>query len=108
VGGEYFAFDMCETVSIDGINLLTAPVGSPDITDVPASYDVYVSTDGVNWGAPVASSPTPPSPQAIIPFTATTVRYVLLMQTGVSPLAENLYGIAASWWSIHEISPICP
>jgi hypothetical protein len=101
VGGEYFAFDMCQMVSINGINLLTAPAGSADITDVPTSYDVYVSTDAMNWGMPVASSSTPPSAQAMITFpAATTARYVVIVQTGLSA--------GAFWWSIHEISPICP
>src|SRR5580698_863050 len=45
LGCEYYAFDMCRMVSINGINLITAPAGSNDITDVPTSYTVQVSTD---------------------------------------------------------------
>jgi hypothetical protein len=99
VGGEYFAFDMCREVSINGIDLVTAPVGNADITDVPASYTINVSTNGTTW-TQVAASATPPAPQAMITFAATTVRYVLITQTGVSA--------GAYWWTIHEVSPICP
>lgn len=99
VGCEYFAFDMCRMVSINGVNLLTAPAGTADITDVPTSYTVQVSTDGNTW-TQVATSATAPDPDAMITFTATTARYVLLTQTGLS--------VGAYWWSIHEVSPTCP
>jgi len=99
VGCEYFAFDMCRMVSINGINLLTAQAGTADITDVPTSYTVQVSTDGNTW-TQVAMSATAPDPDAMITFNATTARYVLLTQTGVS--------VGAYWWSIHEVSPTCP
>lgn len=105
MGGEWFAFDMCRTVVVDGLNLLTAPAGSMDITDVPASYNILVSTDGVNW-TQVFSSSTPPVPQAdtadgapIMFSPAVAVRYMMIMQTGLSA--------GAYWWSIHEISPVC-
>jgi hypothetical protein len=99
IGCEYFAFDMCRMVSINGINLLTGQAGTADITDVPTSYTVQVSTDGNTW-TQVAMSATAPDPDAMITFTATTARYVLLTQTGVS--------VGAYWWSIHEVSPTCP
>jgi hypothetical protein len=99
LGCEYYAFDMCRMVSINGINLITAPAGSNDITDVPTSYTVQVSTDANTWTM-VANSATPPDPQAMITWTATTARYVLITQTGVS--------VGAYWWSIHEVSPTCP
>jgi hypothetical protein len=97
-GGEYFAFDMCRMVPINGIDLLTAPAGSEDIIDVPSAYDIQVSDDGTTW-TQVASSSTPPVPQATIPFATIMARYVMITQTGVSTLGN--------WWSIHEISPLC-
>jgi hypothetical protein len=97
VPGDYFAFDMCQEVSIDGVNLLTAPAATADVTDVPQSYAIQVSVDGTTW-AQVTASTTPPAAQAMIMFAATTARYVMIIQTGTS---------AAYWWSIHEISPLC-
>jgi len=97
-GGEYFAFDMCREVSINGIDLVTAPVGNADITDVPASYTIQVSVDGTTW-TQVATSSQPPPPQATLAFVPTAARYVLITQTGVSAMAY--------WWTISEASPVC-
>ncbi len=97
VPGDYFAFDMCRAVPIDGVNLLTAPAATADVTDVPQGYAIQVSANGTTW-TQVAASTTPPAAQAMITFAATTVRYVLIIETGTS---------AAYWWSIHEVSPIC-
>jgi beta-glucosidase len=96
--GDYFAFDMCRKVSIDGVNLVTAPATSADVADVPLGYAIQVSADGTTW-TQVAASATAPAAQAMITFPATTVRYVLIIQTGTS---------TTRWWSIHEVSPICP
>ena len=98
VGGEYFAFDMCQTESINAIHLLTAPTGAADVTDVPAAYTVQVSVDGIEW-TQVAASSTSPLNDAIIAFSPIGARYVLLTQTGVSA--------GGYWWSIHEVSPLC-
>jgi len=98
VGGEYFAFDMCQSESINAIHLLTAPTGAADVTDVPAAYTVQVSVDGIEW-TQVAASSTPPFNDAIIAFAPIVARYVLLTQTGVSA--------GQYWWSIHEVSPLC-
>jgi hypothetical protein len=97
VPGDYFAFDMCRQVPIDGVNLLTAPTTSADVADVPLGYAIQVSANGTTW-TQVAASTTPPAAQAMITFAATTVRYVLIIQTGTS---------LTRWWSIHEVSPIC-
>ncbi|WP_245954642.1 discoidin domain-containing protein [Paenibacillus flagellatus] len=60
--------------------------------DYPRQYEVYVSTDGVDWGSPVATG----GGAAVTPiaFEPRTARYVKIVQTGR----------AGNYWSIHELT----
>jgi beta-glucosidase len=61
--------------------------------DYARGYQVFVSADGTNWGAAVASG-TGTAAKVTAAFTAQTARYVKLVQTGS----------ATSWWSIAELN----
>ena len=60
--------------------------------DYPAGYAVYVSTDGVNWGSPVATG-VGSSGLTIITFPTQVARYIKVVQTGST---------TGNWWSIFE------
>jgi hypothetical protein len=108
VAGMWFQLDLCRNVLLDGVHLLTAPAGSADTADAPASYDVQVSLDGTTWTKVAMSSTAPPS-DAMITFTAPTLaRYVRINQDGNvgSTLADG--GFKTNWWSIHEFGVHCP
>lgn len=54
-----------------------------------ASYEIYVSNDGNNWGGAIASGS---SSSGVITFNTQNARYVRVMQTGSK----------GNYWSIHE------
>ncbi|HXB12894.1 MAG TPA: Ig-like domain-containing protein, partial [Bacteroidia bacterium] len=60
--------------------------------DYPAGYAVYVSTDGVNWGSPVATG-VGSSGLTIITFPTQIARYIKVVQTGST---------TGNYWSIYE------
>jgi beta-glucosidase len=61
--------------------------------DYPRGYQVFVSNDGTNWGAAIATGSG--STQLVtITFAAQTARYIKVVQTGS----------AGNWWSIAELN----
>ena len=61
--------------------------------DYAHGYQVYVSNDGTNWGAPVAIG-SGSSQTVSVNFAKQTARYVRVVQTGSS----------GQWWSLHEFN----
>jgi beta-glucosidase len=61
--------------------------------DYPRGYQVYLSEDGTNWGAPVATGSG--ATVTTISFAAHAARYVRITQTGSA---------SANWWSIAELN----
>ncbi|NOU98920.1 carbohydrate-binding protein [Paenibacillus planticolens] len=88
--GQYVQIDLG---SAQTFNKLTMEVTN-SIGDYPSAYSVYVSNDGINWGAPVASG-TGNNEYTLITFEKTTSRYVKIVQTGTN---------SAHYWSIHELN----
>lgn len=65
--------------------------GSND--DYARGFEVYVSSDGVNYGSVVASG-TGSGPVMEVVFPAQSARYIKVVQTGT----------ASNWWSIRELN----
>ncbi|MFB9274938.1 discoidin domain-containing protein [Cohnella cellulosilytica] len=65
--------------------------GSND--DYARGYELYVSTDGINWGSAAASG-TGPGPVLTITFAERNAQYIRLVQTGT----------ASNWWSARELN----
>ncbi|MCT2537076.1 discoidin domain-containing protein [Aquibacillus koreensis] len=61
--------------------------------DHARAYEIYVSTDGTNWGNPVASGTDVEEGHVTIDFTEQTARYVKIVQNSTN----------TSWWSINEL-----
>ncbi|NJP43527.1 discoidin domain-containing protein [Streptomyces sp. PRB2-1] len=87
--GQSFTLDMGAAKSIDRVVMDSAGSAS----DYARGYQVYTSTDGTNFGSPVATG-TGTAAQVTANFTPTTARYVKVVQTGSS----------SSWWSIAELN----
>src|SRR5579883_2178494 len=90
--GQWFQIDLGSTQSFNKVVL--DATNSPN--DFPASYQLFVSNDGSNWGSAVASGNG--STVTTITFSAQTARYVKIVQTGSS----------AYWWSIDEVNVYPP
>ncbi|SET21263.1 discoidin domain-containing protein [Paenibacillus sp. NFR01] len=87
--GQYFTIDMKAAKSFN--KLVMDSSGSDN--DYARGYEVYVSSDGTNWGSAVASG-TGGGPVVTVNFTAQNARYIKVVQTGTS----------TSWWSIREVN----
>ncbi|PYC66368.1 glycosyl hydrolase [Streptomyces tateyamensis] len=87
VGGESFTLDLGSTKTFSKLTMDSA--GSSG--DYARGYQVFTSTDGTNFGSPVATG-TGTGAAVTVTFPATTARYVKVVQTGSS----------TSWWSIAE------
>jgi len=61
--------------------------------DYAHGYQVNLSTDGVNWGSPVATG-AGTAALVTVTFPAQNARYIRVTQTGSS----------SSWWSIAEFN----
>ena len=87
--GQIVTVDMGAAQSISQITMDSAGSAS----DYARGYQVNLSTDGTNWGSPVA---TGAGTGALVTatFTAQTARYIRVTQTGTS----------TSWWSIAEFN----
>ncbi|WP_329361573.1 glycoside hydrolase family 3 C-terminal domain-containing protein [Streptomyces sp. NBC_00669] len=87
-GGQWVSADMGGSHPIDRI---TMDAGNG--TDYARGYQVYLSADGKDWGAPVAEG-TGTGRRVTATFAARQARYVRIVQTGS----------ASSWWSIAELT----
>ncbi|UKS29222.1 discoidin domain-containing protein [Paenibacillus sp. HWE-109] len=86
VPGQFIQVDMKESFTISRIELQTA--GSPN--DFPRNYEVFLSADGVNWTASIASGAG--STQTNITFEPHNARFVKIVQTSK----------AGNYWSIYD------
>jgi hypothetical protein len=86
--GQSFTVD---TGGVRPVRQITIASGSG--TDCPAAYQVLLSTDGINWGAPIATGPGT-GPLLTIHWTPTNTRYIRVVQTGSS----------SAWWSVTEFN----
>jgi beta-glucosidase len=87
--GQTVTVDMGAPQNIDQITMDSA--GS--VNDYARGYQVHLSTDGVNWGSPVATG-VGSAALVNVTFPAATARYIRVTQTGS----------ATSWWSIAEFN----
>ncbi|HWX21681.1 MAG TPA: DUF5010 domain-containing protein [Candidatus Binatia bacterium] len=85
--GQWFQVDMRANYTVFQVNL--DATASPN--DYPRGYQVNLSTDGNNWGSPVAVGNGGGAVTAI-QFPAHSARYIRVTQTGS----------AGNYWSIHE------
>ncbi|WP_420329425.1 discoidin domain-containing protein [Paenibacillus gorillae] len=83
------------TVDMKAVNQISKVVldstGSND--DYARGYELYVSTDGSNWGSAVATG-AGTSPVLTISFTEQNARYIRIVQTGT----------VSNWWSARELN----
>jgi hypothetical protein len=86
--GQWFLVDMKANQTFKQLTL-----DADGTTDYPHGYQVFVSTDGVNFGTAVATG-TPTTSLVTITFATQTARYIKVVQTGT----------ATSWWSIYELN----
>ncbi len=86
--GQSVTVDMGTTHPVKQVTL-----DSGNGTDDPAGYQVLLSTDGVNWGSPVATGPGT-GPLIVAHFPAVNARFIKVVQTGTS----------SSWWSMTEFN----
>lgn len=92
--GQTFTVDMNQRYIVNRVSMVTKS-GNQSNNDEPRLYDVHVSEDGSNWGAPVASGAGVQSGTTEINFDAQSVRYLRFTQTG----STNF-----NWWSIHDLN----
>ena len=87
--GQWFTVDMGSARTFTRIDMDS----NPQPGDYPRGYDVYVSSDGTNWGSPIASQSPNSAAYTSITFSAQTKRYIRVQldnaNTGV-------------WWSLFE------
>lgn len=86
--GQWFAVNLGKPTQVSQVVLNTGP--SP--TDYPQGFQLYVSSDGINWGQPIASGAG--SAVTTINIPTQTVQYIKIVQTGTT----SFY-----WWSIAEL-----
>ncbi len=91
--GQWFQADMGSWAAPTFTNIVLDAATSSG--DYPRGYQVNVSSDGVNWGSPVASGTASSSPTSIS-FAAQTARYIRVTQT--------LSAAGSLYWSIHEFN----
>jgi beta-glucosidase len=87
--GMWFQVDM---TSAQSFNQITMDSGG-NVNDYARGYQVFVSSDGVDFGTAVATG-TGAGALITVPFASQTARYVRVVQTGA----------ATSWWSIVEFN----
>jgi hypothetical protein len=92
--GQWFSLDMVQPQTFSEITIDAA--GSTN--DYARGYQVFVSNDAVNWGAPVASGSAASAGVQTIVFTTQTARFIGIVQTGSG----------SNWWSIAEINVYGP
>ena len=89
VTGQWLSVDMKATQ-----NFVRVDMDSGSSTgDYARSFDVFVSSDGTNWGTRIATG-TGSAQLVSISFAQQSARYLKIVQTGS----------AGNWWSIHELN----
>src|SRR5579859_1849146 len=87
--GMWFQVDMQAARTFDQITMDSG--GSAN--DYARGYAVYASSDGVNFGNPIATG-TGTAPRISVSFATQTARYLKIVQTGA----------ASFWWSLAELN----
>ena len=87
--GDWFMVDLGYEDKIKEIYLDAGPEGS----DQPRGYEIYLSMDGKNWGAPAAKGEDPKKKAFTINIQPKYARYIKIVQMGNS----------GGFWSINEI-----
>ncbi|MCD1261171.1 discoidin domain-containing protein [Paenibacillus athensensis] len=87
--GQYFIVDMQSAKTFRRIVMDSTNAAG----DYARGYQVFVSSDGTNWGTAVASG-TGSAAVITVDFSSQSARYVKVVQTGT----------ASSWWSINEFN----
>jgi hypothetical protein len=90
VSGQWFQVDMLAAQTFTQIVMDS----SCSAGDYAHGYQVFVSNDGANWGAAVASGAGTAN-VITVPFASQTARYVSVVQTSNTP---------ANWWSMCEFN----
>ncbi|ROO63196.1 F5/8 type C domain-containing protein [Micromonospora sp. Llam0] len=83
---------MAVTVDMSAVRSVSQIALRSGGADHPRAYEVYLSTDGVSWGGPVASGKGT-SELTVASFDRRAARYIKVVQTGSG----------SNWWSIAEI-----
>ena len=94
--GQFFQIDLGAVQAFDSIVLDSGSFSFE--SDHPRSYEVYVSSDGQTWNAPVATG-NGTSPITEVKFDVQMARHLRILQTGSDP---------HYWWSIHEVNVYAP
>jgi hypothetical protein len=89
VNGMWFEVDMLAAQTFNQITMDSA--GSTN--DYARGYQVFVSTDGTNFGSAIATG-TASAALITVTFPTQTARYLKVVQTGA----------ASNWWSIAELN----
>ncbi len=94
VSGQYFQLDLQTPQTFSQLVLDSRATSG----NYPQAYQVFVSNDGVSWGAAIASGSGNTGGLTTITFTQQTARYIKIVQTGT----------LNHWWSIYEINVYGP
>jgi len=87
--GQYLVVDMQAAQSFRRIVMDSTNAAG----DYARGYQVYILSDGTNWGSAVATG-TGSTPVITVDFATQSARYIKVVQTGS----------ASSWWSINELN----
>ncbi len=68
-------------------------------TDYARNYQVFVSTDGTNWGSAIATGSSSSS-STVVTFAQRTARYIQVKETTAAGVG--------SWWSVSELNVLGP
>lgn len=90
--GDWFQIDLGAQQPISSV-VLDAGASAGDF---PRGYEISVSSDGVNWGQPIATGGGRTLTRALFP--TVSARYVRIVNQGSS----------GSWWSVHELNVLGP
>jgi hypothetical protein len=90
VPGQFFEVDMQTAKTFRQITLDAA--GSAG--DYPRGYQIFVSSDGTNWGSAIAAG-NPTTALVTITFSSQTARFIKVVQTGT---------VTPNWWSLYEFN----
>lgn len=90
--GQWFTLDMGKSARINKViaKLISADVSS----NYMRGYDVFVSSDGTNWGSKVATGVGSQTGDTTILFPEQNARYIKIVQTGSA---------TGLWWSFSEL-----
>jgi hypothetical protein len=89
---QWYTLDMKTTQTFSQITMVSGG-------DYARIWQVYVSTDGANWGSPVATGTATASP-VTVSFPSTSARYIQIRQA--------ISAGTTSWWSMYDLNVYGP